>query len=172
MPSNTANSSPTVTPNNQYQLPTMPAANTILSGADTAEPPSPSQSLAGPNAFLIIVWRHYDGWHWQSFLATSTNTNEPNQWLCNRNSLLLWNACSLMNKFNQFQSVVYTKNFDIICVNKWPSAKTCSENGGGRIFKRLSVVYTKNFDIICVNKWPFAITCSENGGGRIFKRLW
>ena len=59
MPSNTANSSPTVTPNNQYQLPTMPAANTILSGADTAEPPPPSQSLAGPikthNAFLIIV---------------------------------------------------------------------------------------------------------------------
>jgi len=43
MPSNTTNSSPIVAPNNQYQLLTMPAANTVLSGADTAEPTPPSQ---------------------------------------------------------------------------------------------------------------------------------
>ena len=121
MPSNTANSSPIVAPNNQYQLPTIPAANTILSGADTAEPHPPSQSLAGPRLIMhfsslsdIIMMVDTDN----PSLQSSTNTNEPNQWLCNRNSLLLWNACSLMNKFNQFQSVVYTKNFDIICVTE------------------------------------------------------
>ena len=59
MPSNTANSSPIVAPNNQYQLPTMPAANTILSGADTACGATPSQPITSwtktHNAFLIIV---------------------------------------------------------------------------------------------------------------------
>jgi len=82
MPSNTANSSPIVALNNQYQLPTMPAANTKLSGADTAEPPPPSQSLAGPRLIMhspplsdVTMMVDTDN----PSLQSSTNTNEPNQ---------------------------------------------------------------------------------------------
>ena len=81
MPSNTANSSPIVAPNNQYQLPTIPAANTILSRADTAEPPPPSQSLAGTRMIMHssslseITMIETDN----PSLQSSTNTNEPNQ---------------------------------------------------------------------------------------------
>jgi len=81
MPSNTTNSSPIVTPNNQYQFPTMPVANTILSGADTAEPPPPSQSPAGPRLLMhssslsdVTMMVDTDNPSLQS-----STTNEPNQ---------------------------------------------------------------------------------------------
>ena len=78
MPSNTANSSPIVSPNNQHQLPTMPAANTTLSRADTAEPPPPSQSrlimhsssLSDDTTTIVID---------DPSLQPPTSTNEPKQ---------------------------------------------------------------------------------------------
>ena len=50
MSSNTANFnfSPIVSPSNHGQLPTMPAATTALSRADTVEPPPPSTTELRP----------------------------------------------------------------------------------------------------------------------------
>jgi len=51
----------------------------------------------------------------------TTEPQEPttnDQWLCNNTTVILWNACSLMNKLNQFQSVIYSKDLDVICITE------------------------------------------------------
>ena len=104
--------------------------------------------------------------------SVPSHTNESTQWLCNNNIPGLWNARSLMNKLNEFQSVVYNKNQDIICITKtWlnntifsneilPTSYTVYRNdrvsrGGGVLIAIKNSIMSQHFHL---GEYPTEIT--------------